>query len=174
MAQGRAPLRLFFIGPPPARCRGAACRSRHNAADPYRPSLKWYALPNCHCEERSDVAISGRHLQSVQAIAKMVCTPELSLRGRFAPVAISRTNFRIRRSCPVIHPGPARLPRRFAPRNDTSGWRAVHQCPCAVEYPCTRRSVSAATDAIGLYVFTAACTICECLPEIATSLRSSQ
>ena len=38
-----------------------------------------------------------------------------------------------------------RLPRRFAPRNDTSGWRAVHQCPCAVEYPCTRRSVSAAT-----------------------------
>ena len=38
-----------------------------------------------------------------------------------------------------------RLPRRFAPRNDTSGWCAVHQCPCAVEYPCTRRSVSAAT-----------------------------
>ena len=25
----------------------------------------------------------------------MGCTPELSLRGRFAPVAISRTNFRI-------------------------------------------------------------------------------
>ena len=23
----------------------------------------------CHCEERSDVAISGRHLQPVQAIA---------------------------------------------------------------------------------------------------------
>ena len=46
------------------------------------------------------------------------------------------------------------------------------------EYPeicsCHRRSVSAATDAIGLYVFTAACTDCECLPEIATSLRSSQ
>ena len=77
-------------------------------------------------------------------------------------------------SFPPIQPGTARLPRRFAPRNDTSGWRAVHQCPCAVEYPCTRRSVSAATDAIGLYVFTAACTICECLPEIATSLRSSQ
>ena len=121
-------------------CRGADSRARRNAADPYRPSLKWYALPNCHCEKRSDVAISGRHLQSVQAvvkmictpelslrgrfapvaisgrhlqsvqaIAKMVCTPELSLRGRFAPVAISRANFRIRRSCPVIHPGPARL-----------------------------------------------------------------
>ena len=152
-------------------CRGADSRARRNAADPYRPSLKWYALPNCHCEKRSDVAISGRHLQSVQAIVKMICTPELSLRGRFAPVAISgrhlqsvqaivkmictpelslrgrfapvaisgrhlqsvqaivkmictpelslrgrfapvaisRTNFRIRRSCPVIHPDPARL-----------------------------------------------------------------
>ena len=39
---------------------------------------------------------------------------------------------------------------------------------------CQRRSLTAATDAIGLYVFTAACTDCECLPEIATSLRSSQ
>ena len=44
-------------------CRGGACPSRRNAADPYRPSLKWYALPNCHCEERSDVAISGRQLR---------------------------------------------------------------------------------------------------------------
>ena len=26
--------------------------------------------PNCHCEERSDVAISGRHSQSVQAAVK--------------------------------------------------------------------------------------------------------
>ena len=33
-----------------------------------------------------------------------------------------------------------RLPRRFAPRNDTSGSAAVHQCPPAVEWLCTRRS----------------------------------
>ena len=51
MAQGRAPLRLFFIGPPPARCRGADSRARHGTSDWCRPSLKWYALPNCHCEE---------------------------------------------------------------------------------------------------------------------------
>ena len=36
-----------------------------------------------------------------------------------------------------------RLPRRFAPRNDTSGSAAVHQCPPAVEWLCTRRSVTA-------------------------------
>ena len=71
-------------------CRGGDSRARRNAADPYRPSLKWYALPNCHCEKRSDVAISGRHLQSVQAIAKMVCTPELSLRGGRRPTWQSR------------------------------------------------------------------------------------
>ena len=53
MAQGRALLRLFFIGPPPARCRGAACRSRHGTSDWYRPTLKWDALPNCHCEGAS-------------------------------------------------------------------------------------------------------------------------
>ena len=34
-------------------CRGADSRARRNAADPYRPSLKWYALPNCHCEGAS-------------------------------------------------------------------------------------------------------------------------
>ena len=33
-----------------------------------------------------------------------------------------------------------RLPRRFAPRNDTSGKREVHQRPHAVELPCTGRS----------------------------------
>ena len=34
-------------------CRGGDSRARRNAADPYRPSLKWYALPNCHCEGAS-------------------------------------------------------------------------------------------------------------------------
>ena len=38
-----------------------------------------------------------------------------------------------------------RLPRRFAPRNDTSGSAVVHQRPPTVELPCTGRSLSAAT-----------------------------
>ena len=81
--------------------------------------------------------------------------PDLSLRGRFAPVAISGRQLRFRRKCPIIRPSTARFPRRFAPRNDTSGERAVHQCTCAVELPSARCSGNAATDAIGSYRFIA-------------------
>ena len=42
-----------------------------------------------------------------------------------------------------------RLPRRFAPRNDTSGEREVHQRPPTVELLPTGRSLSAATDPVG-------------------------
>ena len=60
--------------------------------------------------------------------------PDLSLRGGRRPTWQSREG-----SCdfadgfPVVRPCSARLPRRFAPRNDTSGERAVHQCLSAVE-----------------------------------------
>ena len=94
-----------ILGPPPARCRGADSRARHGTSDWCRPSLKWYVLPNCHCEGAS------RPWQSHAPTSE------------FAEVAL------------LSHPGPARLPRRFAPRNDTSGWRAAHQCPYAVEFP---------------------------------------
>ena len=50
---------------------------------------------------------------------------------------------------PVVRPCSARLPRRFAPRNDTSGERAVHQCTCAVELPSARCSGNAAAFPIG-------------------------
>ena len=39
-----------------------------------------------------------------------------------ADVAISGRQLRFRQKYPVIRPGSARFPRRFAPRNDTSGW----------------------------------------------------
>ena len=58
-------------------------------------------------------------------------------------VGISRSGLRFRRGLYVIRPCTARLPRRFAPRNDTSGSAAVHQRPPAVEWLCTRRSVTA-------------------------------
>ena len=73
----------------------------------------------CHCEERSDVAISGRHCRPVQAVEETYTPiasvaalserhagwqhaphgfcgmrpPSLSLRGRSAPVAISGRHF---------------------------------------------------------------------------------
>ena len=58
-------------------------------------------------------------------------------------MAISGRQLRFRRGLPVIQLCTARLPRRFAPRNDTSGSAAVHQRPPAVEWLCTRRSVTA-------------------------------
>ena len=78
--------------------------------------------------------------------------PDLSLRGPNGAVAISGRQLRFRRSLPVIHHCTARFPRRFAPRNDTSGEREVHQRPYAVKWACTWRSLTAATDAIGLCV----------------------
>ena len=102
-------------------CRGAACRSRRNAADSNGPPLKWQRLP------------------------------DLSLRGRFAPVAISGRQLRFRRGFPVIHPGTARFPRRFAPRNGNSDSLAPPNHHCNTRN-CRRRSLSAATDAIGWYV----------------------
>ena len=51
-------------------CGGADSRARHCTGETNGPSLKWQMLPNCHCEERSDVAISGRNSQIVQAAVK--------------------------------------------------------------------------------------------------------
>ena len=102
-------------------CRGADSRARRNAADSNGPPLKWQRLP------------------------------DLSLRGRFAPVAISGRQLRFRRGFPVIHPGTARFPRRFAPRNGNSDSLAPPNHHCNTRN-CRRRSLSAATDAIGWYV----------------------
>ena len=112
---------------PEREARGSALgvQSREGTADLERLSLKWYvpiasvaavtaqplaALPPYGCGV--PLAGSDRPVRDYSTAGGHWCTtalPDVSLRGRFAPVAISRTNFRIRRSCPVIHPGPARL-----------------------------------------------------------------
>ena len=94
------------------------------------------------------------HLQSVQATVKMANASDLSLRGGRRPTWQSRST-RPHRGKATGETATAfpRLPRRFAPRNDTSGEREVHQCPPAVELLPTGRSLSAATDAIGRCVF---------------------
>ena len=89
------------------------------------------------------------HERIVPVAVTMVNAPDLSLRGPNGAVAISRRQLRFRRGLPVIQLCTARLPRRFAPRNDTSGSAAVHQCPPAVEWLCTRRSLTAATVKFG-------------------------
>ena len=66
------------------------------------------------------------HRRNQRAVDKTrMAPPDLSLRGGRRPTWQSRGG-----SCdfadgfPVIQPGTARLPRRFAPRNDTSGQRS--------------------------------------------------
>ena len=86
----------------------------------------------CHCEE----AVGRRGA--------------LSAKREEVPFGVqSGRKLRFRRGLPVIQLCTARLPRRFAPRNDTSGSAAVHQCPPAVEWLCTRRSLTAATVKFG-------------------------
>ena len=112
------------------------------------------------------------HLQSVQATVKMANASDLSLRGGRRPtwrperaargsalgVQSREGSHDFADSLPVIRLGTARLPRRFAPRNDTSGEREVHQCPPTVELLPTGRSLSAATGPVGaVTILTAAC-----------------
>ena len=105
---------------------------------------------------------------------------DLSLRGPDGAVAISGRQLRFRRERPVIRPSTARLPRRFAPRNDTSGEREVHQRPPTVELLPTGRSLSAATGPVGaVTILTAACANRLCSagrgqPGPATHLQSVQ
>ena len=118
------------------------------------------------------VAISGKHLQFVQSndktyqpIASVAALSErpagwqclqrkfidatpsgLSLRGGRRPTWQSRsTRPDHRKAIGENATAFPRLPRRFAPRNDTSGSAVVYQCPPTVELPCTGRSGSAAT-----------------------------
>ena len=101
---------------PHTPCRGAACRSRQCTPDSYWLPLKWYT------PIASVAALSERlvHLQIMQRKFIGMRLPSLSLRGPEGAVAISSNRLRFRRGLPVIQLCTARLPRRFAPRNDTS------------------------------------------------------
>ena len=156
--------------------------------------VKTVNAPNCHCEERSDVAISGRQLQFVQGVDKMhgpiasvaalserlagwqylrhgfngMRLPGLSLRGPNGAVAISGRQLRFRRGFPVIHSGTARLPRRFAPRNDTSGECGGAPAPSSgLMTPYKALTDCRYTPYFGAYRLTTADTSRRCFPEIA-------
>ena len=170
--------------------------------------VKTVNAPNCHCEERSDVAISGRQLQFVQGVDKMhgpiasvaaltaqplaalppygcgvplagserhagcqylrhgfngMRLPGLSLRGPNGAVAISGRQLRFRRGFPVIHSGTARLPRRFAPRNDTSGECGGAPAPSnGLMTPYKALTDCRYTPYFGAYRLTTACLLRQC------------
>ena len=103
-------------------------------------------------------------------IADRTMLPDLSLRGGAADVAISQYPAGSQESHGENVTGCERLPRPLRGLAMTrQGGAAVHQSPHAVKLPPTRRSLSAATDAIGLYGLSLPCTSRKCLPEIATS-----
>ena len=170
--------------------------------------VKTVNAPNCHCEERSDVAISGRQLQFVQGVDKMhgpiasvaaltaqplaalppygcgvplagserhagcqylrhgfngMRLPGLSLRGPNGAVAISGRQLRFRRGFPVIHSGTARLPRRFAPCNDTSGECGGAPAPSSgLMTPYKALTDCRYTPYFGAYRLTTACLLRQC------------
>ena len=105
---------------PEREARGSALgvQSREGTCSPYRPPLKR------HAPIASVAAVSDRLVRGNSTARGHWCTsrfPDVSLRGRFAPVAISGRQLRFRREYPVIRLCTARLPRCFAPRNDNSG-----------------------------------------------------
>ena len=169
--------------PPTCHCEGASCpwQSREGTCSPYRPPSKRHApiasvaaltaqplaaLPPYGCGV--PLAGSERHAGWRYLWYKFSGARQtgLSLRGRFAPVAISQYpvgswgSYRRNRSClPEIATAPS------GPRNDKSGYLKPWN-PCQRNRNCLWRSLSAATfslarwayagnaatDAIGLYV----------------------
>ena len=117
-------------------CRGGDSRARRRTCSPYRPSLKWYALPNCHCEGasrpwQSREGTCSPYRPSLKWYALPNCHCEGASRpwqshaptSEFAEVALLST--RILRDCtPRALPRAARSGRHVGlrpPRNDTSG-----------------------------------------------------
>ena len=87
-------------------------------------------------------------------------------------MAISGRQLRFRRGFPVIHSGTARLPRRFAPRNDTSGECGGAPAPSSgLMTPYKALTNCRYTPYFGAYRLSAAGTGRQCLPEIATGAK---
>ena len=153
----------------------------------------------CHCEEQSDAAISGRHWHPTPATMKTVCTDCVCSGGQRPPLAV--TGFCAPSptvQCPQIchceaPTGPWQSREgsyvfagsillstpvlrdchgRFAPRNDKSGDFTVLTAACTDRYCVAGRGMPLPYS--GAHHLTTAGTGCKCLPEIATSLRSSQ
>ena len=101
---------------PHTPCRGAACRSRRCTPDSYWLPLKWYT------PIASVAALSERlvHLQIMQRKFIGMRLPSLSLRGPEGAVAISQYPAGSQEGRGENASACPRLPRRFAPRNDTS------------------------------------------------------
>ena len=97
-------------------CRGGDSRARRGTDGQCRLPIRRRRPNICHCEA-----------------PKGPWRPERAARGSALGVQSRAGSYVFAEGSPVIQTGTARFPRRFAPRNDTSGSVEVHQRPCAVE-----------------------------------------
>ena len=111
-------------------------QSREGTADANQLPIKWYA------PIASVAALSERlwQLQIWRHARRSSKAPRFVIARRpTADVAISGRQLRFRQKYPVIRPGSARFPRRFAPRNDNSDNLAPPNHHCNTR-SCLRRS----------------------------------
>ena len=100
-------------------CRGTDSRARRGTAGRYRLTLKQYA-PIASAAALIERLAGWQHVPHGFYGVK---PPDLSLRGGRRPTWQSwEGSYVFADGFPVIRHCPARFPRRFAPRNDTSGW----------------------------------------------------
>ena len=130
-AKRRGNLKLAATSSPGLSYAPAGCCEIATApAEPRNDKLGSASLP-CHCEERSDAAISSRYLRIRRgltrvppdtarlprllrslAMTNLAALPPMSLRGGRKPdAAISSRHLRIRRGLTRVPPDTARLPR---------------------------------------------------------------
>ena len=158
-------------------CEGASrpWQSREGTDSSYRTSIKthqpiasvaalserlWQLQISAH-PRRPHTPCRGRRprrpvtrCQPVQADDKTGMVPELSLRGGRRPTWQSREgSYVFADGFPAIRPGPARFPRRFAPRNDKPGGIARSAKPL-----CNLPACKALTER--RYIFSLAAALC--------------
>ena len=163
----------------PARsgqCRGADSRARRRTCNLYKPPSKWQTLPTCHCEERSDVAISqyyvGYHESSGENVTAF---PRLHPKGTSSRFALRAP--RPLRGLAMTHQVVRRCTSALLPLNGSvqgghypQGARRIRK---AAKPPTAAQGTPLQTQSVGAFLSTP-CTNWKCLPEIATSLCSSQ
>ena len=140
-------------------------QSREGTGDSHRPPLKWYApiASVAALSERHGQLQIWRHSRRMCNASKFVIARPRRGRGNlgkavsFSPMAFLRSGYDLRDCTPRALPRASRSGRHVGlrpPRNDKLGGLAPLNC-CCTTCNCLRRSMSAATDAIGWYVFIA-------------------
>ena len=91
------------------------------------PAVEWL------CTRRSVTALQAGNACSANSLTQH---PQVCHSEERSDVGISRSGLRFRRGLYVIRPCTARLPRRFAPRNDNSGAISILTPPCSGRQQC--------------------------------------